>query len=101
MRSYLICYDIQDNYLRTKIGNKIKEYGLDRINKSVFLGTIHERSLKELETWLQQTMQDKNADDDSLIVLPLTPALIQELRVYGRNDLDKDELSGQKNTLIL
>jgi len=101
MKPYLICYDIQENYLRTKIGNKIIEYGLDRINKSVYLSAISESSLTTLENWLQQQMQAKGMPDDSLITLPLAAHEVQSLRVYGRNDLDKAELTGTKSTLII
>ena len=45
----LICYDITATPLRTKLGKKITEGGLDRINKSVYLGTITHRSLTSLE----------------------------------------------------
>lgn len=49
MKPHLICYDIKNNALRTRIGNKILEYGLDRINLSVYLGSINESSLTALE----------------------------------------------------
>ena len=37
---HLISYDITGDSLRTKMGRKILEFGLDRINKSVYLGSI-------------------------------------------------------------
>ncbi len=101
MKSYLICYDIQKNALRTRLGNKIIEYGLDRVNKSVYLGSIEARSLKELENWLQQQMQDHAKPGDSLILLPVTAAQIHAMRVFGENDLDRKDLSGELSTLIL
>ena len=99
--SHLICYDISSNTLRAKIGRKILEFGLDRINKSVYLGTINDSGLAQLESWIATTLAAKGEPDDSLIVLPVNPDQIQRLRVYGNNELDKDELSGGKSTLIL
>ncbi len=98
---HLICYDITNNTLRTKLGRKILENGLDRINKSVYLGTISDSSLKLLETELANLMKTKGDKTDSLIIIPVTILHIQQLRVYGYNDLDKDELAGQKSTLII
>ena len=97
----LICYDISNNNLRTQIGKKIIKYGLDRINKSVYLGSITENALQELETLLCQLILQKGEPNDSLIIIPVTPSQIQNMRIYGHNDLDKDELAGDKTTLIL
>ena len=98
---HLICYDIASNSLRTKIGRKILDFGLDRINKSVYLGTITESSLNDLETWLDDLLRNKGEPQDSLILIPVTAQQIHNLRVYGANELDKEELSGDKSTLIL
>ena len=98
---HLICYDISNNSLRTKLGRKIIESGLDRINKSVYLGSISESSLTTLEQWLANLLQQKGAPQDSLIVIPVGADQIQRMRIYGHNELDKDELSGDKSTLIL
>lgn len=98
---HLICYDISGNSLRTKLGKKIIEGGLDRINKSVYLGTISGSSLTNLEKELALLLQKKGTPQDSLIILPVTIQQVQNMRIYGANDLDKEELSGEKNTLIL
>lgn len=50
---------------------------------------------------MQQALADKGDSDDSLIILPLSPHDVQSLRVYGRNDLDRAELTGMKSTLML
>lgn len=98
---YLICYDISKNTLRTKIGKKIIESGLDRINKSVYLGTISESSLTLLEQQLALWMKQKGQQHDSLIIIHVNTQDIRNMRIYERNDLDKDELIGEKSTLIL
>jgi CRISPR-associated endonuclease Cas2 len=96
----LICYDISNNSLRTRIGRKILEYGLDRINKSVYLGPIKKPQLDALEQLLAAMLAKKPDPNDSLIVLSVNAQQVQEMRVYGRNDLDKGELSGEKSTII-
>jgi len=98
---HLICYDISQDSLRTKMGRKILEYGLDRINKSVYLGTITESSLTQLEAELSKWLGERGDPDDSLIVIPVTASQVHDMRVYGRNDLDKEELTGDKSTLMM
>ena len=98
---HLICYDITNDTLRTKMGKKILEYGLDRINKSVYLGSITESSLTQLEALLSGLLQQKGGPHDSLIIIHLTAQQVQDMRVYGENGLDKDELKGDKSTLIV
>jgi len=98
---HLICYDISKNTLRAKWSRTILDYGLDRINKSVYLGTIKEITLKELEAKLSTWMKETGEEEDSLIILPVHGYQIQDMRVYGKNDLDKEELRGDKTTLIL
>ncbi len=99
--AHLICYDIQHNYLRKKMGDLIMDYGFERINLSVYLGNLDSASLTLLEEKLTAMLKDKGKETDSLIFLPVTPQQINDMRIYGKNDLDPGEISGEKSTLIL
>jgi CRISPR-associated protein Cas2 len=98
---HFICYDIHNNALRTKMSKRILAAGLDRINKSVYLGTIGKTSLNKLEQELQGFLQQKPHPTDSVIVIRVGIEQVQQMRIYGKSDLDTDELSGMKSTLIL
>lgn len=98
---HLICYDIEGDYLRTKIGNLILDYGFDRINLSVYLGTIERSSLTALEGEIEKMIAGKGKESDSVLVLQITALQVHEMKVIGKNDLDKGELSGEKSTLII
>ena len=98
---HLICYDITGNTLRNKLAKTIIASGLDRINKSVYLGTISDSSLTLLENNLNQAIAKKGEPQDSLIIIPVLPHQINSMRVFGNNDLDKEELTGTKHTLII
>lgn len=98
---HLICYDITGDTLRTKLSKKILTKGLDRINKSVYLGTIATSSLTSLALELEQLMKTKAEPQDSLIIIPLGKQQVQEMVVLGHNELDKDDLSGEKSTMIV
>lgn len=48
---YLICYDIEDNKNRTKLFEKLKDFGLLAVQKSVFYGELSKAeklAIKEL-----------------------------------------------------
>ncbi len=98
---HLICYDIHKNSLRAKMSKMIIAYGLDRINKSVYLGSIQDSSLKDLEKKLSDSMKKVNYPTDSLIIVSIAAQAIQSMRIYGENQLDKEELAGERTTLIL
>ncbi|MEO1808177.1 MAG: CRISPR-associated endonuclease Cas2 [Bacteroidota bacterium] len=99
--AHLICYDIEPNYLRKKMADLIIDYGFERINLSVYLGNLDQRSLTYLEEKLRIMLEEKGGENDSLIFLPITAQQIHDMRVYGKNDLDPGEISGEKSTLIL
>lgn len=96
----LICYDIGANALRARIARKLLETGLERINRSVFLGDVKDADLRRLGDWLELAM-GKAEPDDSLIVLPLTQHQVWQMEVLGKNELDIPSLSGKQHTLIL
>lgn len=98
---HLICYDITGDSLRTKLGKKILSKGLDRINKSVYLGTLADSSLTNLVLELEQLMKTRADPQDSLIIIPIGKQQVQAMTVLGHNELDKEDLSGEKSTLII
>lgn len=98
--STLICYDIAANGLRAKMGRRILEAGLERVNRSVYLGEIKDSDLRRLTVWLRQVME-KAAPDDSLLILPVTQHQIWQMEMLGRNDFDIPTLTGEQHTLIL
>ncbi len=53
---YLISYDISHNYQRQKIAEKLIESGLDRIQRSVYMGSVDPERMKTLIDWLQERM---------------------------------------------
>ena len=57
--------------------------------------------MKELEEKLKKMLEEKGKPSDSLIFLPITSHQIHNMRIYGRNDLDAGEITGEKSTLIL
>jgi len=96
----LVCYDISANALRTRISKRLLEAGLERINRSVFLGELNDTVLKHLTAYLRQAME-KAEKDDSLIILPVTQHQVWQMEVLGNNILDIPVLTGQEHTIIM
>jgi CRISPR-associated endonuclease Cas2 len=96
----LVCYDIGADSLRTRIGRALLEAGLERINRSVYLGQLKDHELRHLEIWLRKAME-KAASTDSLIILPVPPGAAWQMEVLGQNDLDLPAITGTQHTLII
>ena len=100
--NYLVSYDISKDSLRTRIGDRLIADGLDRIQKSVYLGVINEEVKTELVKWLKNELTFKgNSKTDSILFIPLTARQVKASVVIGQNNYDLEFLSGEKNSLLL
>jgi len=64
---FLIIYDITNDRLRTKIANVLKDYGLDRIQYSAFLGSLKQFELNSLITDLKNVLAEIPFDDSERV----------------------------------
>lgn len=96
----LICYDIALNSLRTRVSQCLLKAGLERINRSVFLGPLTSSREQLLARSLERLMQ-KADPDDSLMLLHLTDRQVTNLRVWGNSKLDTAQILNHTRTLIL
>lgn len=58
---YLICYDIEDNKNRTKLFERLKDFGLLAVQKSVFYGELSKAEKLTIKELLSKycTKEDK------------------------------------------
>lgn len=96
----LICYDIESNALRARIAQQLLKDGMERVNRSVYLGECSETALKHLTAWLQKAMQ-KAGPNDSLLILPVTKNAVWNMEILGRNEYDLPTITGDRHTLII
>lgn len=102
MMNYLVSYDISKDSLRTRIGDRLIADGLDRIQKSVYLGIINMEVKEQLLKWLKNEIILKgDLKTDSVIFIPLTARQVNETIIIGKNNYDLEFLSGEKNSLFL
>ena len=69
-------YDIVDNKRRNKVIKMAKEYGLSRVQKSVFLGNITKNRIDEITLQSESII---NLKTDSLYIMPMCQADYKEI----------------------
>ena len=74
----LVIYDIPDDKIRNKIGNACKDYGLERIQYSAFLGEINHNRRDELFQRLRRTL---GREEGNIQVYPLCDKDIKLKRI--------------------
>ena len=101
--AYLIAYDISDDKWRTKTANQLIYCGFDRVQFSVFMGTVPKKNLSDFMLWFQKNVLILSPQTMvSLIVLPLSIGQLDEMQALGNVDnIDLDMLTGRKHTLII
>jgi len=63
---YLVIYDISDDRLRFRVAEILKNYGLERIQKSAFIGHLTRAKLSSLVVDVRSVVVD-----DNLKIFPL------------------------------
>lgn len=82
----LIMYDIEDDRVRRKVAEDCKDGGLERVQYSVFRGTMTRTRRAELVAKLRQRLGDKRG---RFLVATLCERDAREVREYG-NDMPID-----------
>jgi len=57
-----VFYDIPDDRIRLKVADALKDYGLIRLQKSVFIGQLSRNRAEELSEYLRDLVGEKEAD---------------------------------------
>lgn len=76
-----VIYDIQKNKARTRIAKACLESGLYRVQKSVFLGSINQTVLKELQ---YRILEEMDEEKDSVYIFPMCEADFKKARLLGQ-----------------
>jgi CRISPR-associated protein Cas2 len=76
-----IVYDIVDDRVRAKVAKECKKYGLERVQKSVFLGKLKSNRFDELG---EKCLSFINEDEDSLYLFPFCQDDFRRIKVLGQ-----------------
>jgi len=74
-------YDIVENKTREKIARACKGYGLYRVQKSVFLGTLNKNQLDELSIKSKDLINEKK---DSVYIFPMCEDDFKKVILLGQ-----------------
>jgi CRISPR-associated protein Cas2 len=96
---FVICtYDISSNRSRNAVIKSLYRAGLYRVQKSVFMGEISEKSHRRLESECRAFMQDME-ENDHIMLIPLTEQQVFRIHVTGKA-LDLDLLLNRRRVLF-
>lgn len=75
-----IIYDIVDDRVRTKVAKECKKCGLERVQKSVFLGKLKMSRFDELS---EKCLSMIDEEEDSVYVFPFCQEDFKRIKVLG------------------
>jgi CRISPR-associated protein Cas2 len=78
---YLIIYDITDDNLRTLVAESLKDYGLQRIQYSAFIGELRRNKLNSLIVDLKKLIKDLV---ENVQIYPLCKTCFKGRRQIGK-----------------
>lgn len=76
-----IIYDIVDDRTRTRVAKACKQYGLERVQKSAFLGKLKMNRFDELSEKCLSLMDEET---DSIYLFPFCQEDFRKIKVLGR-----------------
>ncbi|MEO0041723.1 MAG: associated protein Cas2 [Bacteroidota bacterium] len=101
-QAYLIAYDITDNRFRTKMADQLISIGMERVQWSVFMGTVKIKKINDFSLWFQkESVTFASSDKDSLLILNVSVNQLSQIRVFGPKFIDIEMLTDNKLTLII
>lgn len=96
---YFVMYDIESNRIRPKVAKYLEQKGLQRIQKSIFLGQTKQSEYETIRRVLTQ-LQKSYANDDSIIIVPVPEDLLKTMYLIGR-DVDFEITLNRKVTVFI
>ena len=86
-----VIYDISDNKSRKRVSDACKNYGLYRVQKSVFLGDLNSNQRDSLAIECEEHV---NVDVDSVYVFPMDDQSFKKVKLIGQA-FDKELVSDE------
>lgn len=76
-----VVYDIVDTKKRSRIAKVCKGYGLYRVQKSVFLGTLNKNEIDEIALRCEDII---NTAEDSVYIFPMCEEDFKKVKLLGQ-----------------
>jgi CRISPR-associated protein Cas2 len=92
-----VLYDIKSDKARTKIAKACEQNGLQRVQYSVFLGTIEPDEKDSLQLQIEELM---NEDHDSVYIFPMSKDELKSTALLGQA-FDKKMITDEVKAMFL
>jgi CRISPR-associated protein Cas2 len=92
-----IIYDISNDRTRTKIAERCLDFGLSRVQKSVFLGDLEANRIDEVVEFSRELL---NLETDSVYVFPMCSEDFNKVRIVGQG-FDRDFVADDVLTKVI
>ena len=92
---YWVIYDISEDKIRSRIASKCKNYGLDRVQKSAFIGNLSRNKAEMLAIEIREFITESK---DCIFIMPSCKECFTSKEIVGSFDEEKVK---QKEFLIL
>ena len=86
-----VIYDITDNGIRHKVSGRCKNYGLYRVQMSVFLGDLNSNDRNSLAIECEELI---DTERDSVYVFPMDEQSFKQVKLIGQA-FDKELVSDE------
>ncbi len=90
-----VIYDIVDDKVRNNISKACKNKGLQRVQKSAFLGRLNRNQIDELKIYCE----DKIQNDDSVYIFPMCDEDFKKVKLIGKG-FDRKLINDELKTLV-
>jgi CRISPR-associated protein Cas2 len=80
-----VIYDISENKLRSRVSEKCKDYGLERLQKSAFFGELDKNNAEMLALDIESILDtEETTPDDCVFILPMCSSCLSKKITIGR-----------------
>ncbi|MDD3051461.1 MAG: CRISPR-associated endonuclease Cas2 [Candidatus Cloacimonetes bacterium] len=86
-----VIYDITEDRVRQKVSDRCKNYGLYRVQKSVFLGDLNSNDRDSLAIECEELI---NTEQDSVYIFPMDEQSFKKVQLIGQA-FDKELVSDE------
>lgn len=92
-----VIYDICEDKPRSKVAKACQQAGLERVQYSVFLGTMNANEKDALQLELEELIDE---DQDSVYIFPMSKDELQDTVLLGQA-FDKDHVTDKVRSLFV
>jgi CRISPR-associated endonuclease Cas2 len=98
---YLVSYDIEQDKIRTKLANLLLEFGLYRIQKSLFVGQLKGHLLKKIVAWVEENQENSCNTNNKVLILKLNATTLENaLFLLHEAPAEWTEIEGKTKVLF-